>query len=418
MRHPNGSSRSSPSEPEHSWAGRLRFYLVLASMTTLGPFSLDMYLPGLPALGKELHASESAAQLTLTACLIGLGVGQLLGGPLSDAVGRRMPTVAAIVTYAVASVLCAVAPSLPLLLASRFIQGVAGGAVGVVATAVVRDRYAGRAAAQFFALLLLVTLLSPLFAPVFGGALLVVTSWRGVFVALAVIGVTLLLVALLGLPETLPSERRRRGGFRDAALTLGRLSTDRSFIGYALPAALAGGAIFTYLAGSAFVLEQIYGTSPQIYGLLFALNGIALGVSSQVNRWLLNRLSSERLFAIGLVGLAAGGLTLILGVAFGVAGAVVIVAPVMLIIASNGFIGPNSASLALTPHPDAAGSGAALLGSLRFTVGGVVAPLVGTLGSKTALPLAIIMCCLCVAAPLAALVGRPAFKTSIPTRTA
>ena len=380
---------------------RLRFYLVLASLTTLGPFSLDMYLPGLPALASELRSTESTSQLTLTACLFGLALGQLVAGPISDITGRRLPLMVGIVTYTIASIFCAVAPSIYSLIGFRLLQGIAGGAAAVIATAVVRDRFTGRAAAQFFSLLLLVTLISPLLAPIFGGELLLVTSWRGVFLALAVIGVGLLLVAALGLPETLPRAQRRRGGLRNAVQTMGRLAADRAFLSYAVPAALGGGAIFTYLSGSSFVLERAFGASPQVYGLMFALNGVALGVSSQINRWLLGRVSTERLFVVGLVVLSAGGVALLIAVSLRLESLGSVVAPVMLIFASNGFIAPNSLALALSPHPDAAGTGSALLGSWRYALGGLAAPLVGIFGSNSALPLGLTMSILCLGAGLA-----------------
>jgi MFS transporter, DHA1 family, multidrug resistance protein len=386
---------------------QLRFYLVLASLTTLGPFSLDMYLPGLPALAKDLRGTEAMSQITLTACLFGLGIGQLVAGPLSDTTGRRLPLMVGLVIYCVASLLCAVAPSINALIGFRLLQGMAGGTAAVIATAVVRDRYDGRAAARFFSLLILVTLISPLLAPVFGGELLLVTSWRGVFLALTVIGVGLLLAAAWGLPETLPRGQRRQGGFRNAFMTTGRLATDRTFMRYALPAALASGAIFTYLSGSSFVLERIYGASPQVYGLLFALNGVALGISSQANRWLLSRVSIERLFVLGLVALSAGGVALLTTVSLRLPGAGSLVAPVIVIIASNGFVGPNSLALALSPRPDAAGSGSALMGSMRFVLGGLAAPLVGIFGSTSALPLGLIMSILCVGAGLGWLGLRP-----------
>ncbi len=357
-----------------------------------------MYLPGLPAIGRDLHGSESAVQLTLTACLVGLGIGQLLGGPLSDAIGRRTPLMGALVTYTAASILCAFVPTLPALILARLAQGIAGGVVGVVATAVVRDRFSGTAAARFYSLLFLVTLLSPLLAPVIGGEVLLVTPWRGIFIVLAAIGVLLFCVSLLGLPETLPPDRRRSGGVAEGVRTLGRLARDREFLGFALPSALATGAIFTYLAGSSFVLEDIYHVTPQAFGLLFALNGVALGISSQVNRWLLLSRKPEDLFRSGLIGLACGGAAMLLGVLFGVPGVLAVVGPVLVIVASNGFVGANSQALALTPHPDAAGSGSALLGSMRFAVGGAAGPLVGLFGTTSAVPLAATMCILATGA--------------------
>ena len=387
--------------------GRARFYFVLAFLTTIGPFSLDMYLPGLPALARDLHGSESAVQLTLTAFLVGLGVGQLFGGPLSDAIGRRTPVIGALVVYLGASILCAFAPTLVTLILARLLQGMVGGVVGVVATAAVRDRFAGKAAARFYSLLFLVTLLSPLFAPLIGGEVLLVTAWRGIFIVLAAIGLVLLTVAIVGLGETLPPESRRNGGIEEGVRTLRRLAADREFRGFAIPSALATAAVFTYLAGSAFVLEDVYHVTPQVYGLMFALNGIALGISSQMNRWLLIRFRTQDLFQVGLFGLACGGVAMLVGVVSGIAGVFGVIVPVMLMVASNGFVGPNSLALALTPHPDAAGSGSALVGSLRFAVGGSAGPLVGLFAATSAVPLAATMCSLAALALLVSFVSRP-----------
>jgi DHA1 family bicyclomycin/chloramphenicol resistance-like MFS transporter len=187
---------------------------------------------------------------------------------------------------------------------------------------------------------------------------------------------------------------------------MGRLVVDRAFMGYALPAALSTAGIFAYLAASSFVLQQVYGVSPQAYGFLFALNGVALGLSSQLNRWLLGFVASEKLFAAGLVGLVTGGFALIAAVQFGVLGYFAVVGPVLVIVACNGFVGPNATALALTPYPRAAGTAASLLGSMRFAFGGIAGPLVGLFGSKSAMPLAIVMCGL----------GVLAFTTSLGNR--
>jgi DHA1 family bicyclomycin/chloramphenicol resistance-like MFS transporter len=390
-----------------SRTGGLRFYLVLASLTTLGPFALDMYLPGLPGLAHELRASESETQVTLTAFLLGLALGQLLVGPLSDAVGRRVPLVASLIVYSIASVLCALSPSIYILIGFRLLQGMAGGSAAVIGTAIVRDLYSGSAAAKFYSLLVLVTLISPLLAPIAGGELLLVTSWRGVFVTLALIGVALLVVVALALPETLPLDRRRQGGVIEGSRPLLQLAVDPVFISYALPAAFGGAALFTYLAGSSFVLERVYGASPQVYGLLFAFNGLALGIASQMNRWLLDRVSSQRLFTVGLAALVAGGIALLATVSLRLPGLEWVVIPVMLMVASNGFIGPNSLALALLPHPKAAGSGAALMGSMRFAFGALMAPVVGLFGSSTAFPLALTMFALSLGAGVAYVTLRP-----------
>src|SRR5258706_337952 len=263
MRQPHVSSATSPSADTFAnittmtRAGRLRFYFVIASLTTLGPFSLDMYLPGMPALGRELHGSESTTQLTLSACLIGLGLGQLLAGPLSDSVGRRLPLLAGLVTYVIVSLACAAAPSMIPLVLLRLVQGTAGGAVAVVATAAVRDRYSGNAAAQFFSLLLLVTLLSPLLAPVIGGELLLVTSWRGVFLVLAVLGVSLLGVSFFSLPDTQTPGDRYKAGAGDTLRGIGRLTMGRAFMGYGLPAVVGTPAVLSVFSASAFVFPSL-----------------------------------------------------------------------------------------------------------------------------------------------------------------
>jgi MFS transporter, DHA1 family, multidrug resistance protein len=384
---------------EASSAGqRLRLYLVLAALTILGPFAIDMYLPGLPALARDLRASESTSQLTLTACLVGLALGQLIAGPLSDALGRRRPLMIGLIGYVLTSLLCALAVSIEMLVAFRLLQGLAGGVGVVVATAVVRDRYTGAAAARFFSLLMLAIMISPLFAPSIGGELLHVTTWHGIFVALAVVGLLVLAAAWFGLPETLPSERRRPGGVRDAVASMRRLITEREFLSFAVPACLMNGALFAYIAGSSFVFQQIYGVSPQTYGYLFAMNGAALVISSQVNRLLVGRLSPYQLMRFGLIASAVAGVALLAVALAGGHPLVALMVPLVAIIASFGLVAPNSSALALSAHGDEAGAGSALLGALRFASGAVVAPLVGVGGAGTATPMVAIIVVLGLAA--------------------
>jgi DHA1 family bicyclomycin/chloramphenicol resistance-like MFS transporter len=384
---------------EASSAGqRLRIYLVLAALTILGPFAIDMYLPGLPALARDLRASESASQLTLTACLVGLALGQLIAGPLSDSLGRRRPLMIGLIGYVLTSLLCALATSIEMLVAFRLLQGLAGGVGVVIATAVVRDRYNGAAAARFFSLLMLAIMISPLFAPSIGGELLHVTTWHGIFVALAVAGLLALVAAWFALPETLPSERRRPGGVRDAVASMRRLITEREFLSFAVPACLMNGALFAYISGSSFVFQQVYGVSPQTYGYLFALNGAALVVSSQVNRLLVGRLSPHQLMRFGLIAGAVAGVAL-LGVALaGGHPLAALMVPLVAMLASFGFVAPNSSALALSAHGDEAGAGSALLGALRFASGAVVAPLVGLAGAGTATPMVAVIVLLGIAA--------------------
>lgn len=391
---------------------------MLAALTVLGPFAIDMYLPGLPALARDLHASESASQLTLTACLIGLAFGQLVAGPLSDILGRRRPLLVGLAGYVGASLLCALANSIELLVAFRFLQGLAGGVGVVIATAVVRDRYTGAAAAKFFSLLMLAVMVSPLFAPSIGGELLRVTSWHGIFVALAVVGVAVAVAAWAALPETLPEERRRDGGVGTAFASMTHLATDRAFLSFALPACLMNGATLAYVSGSAFVFQKVYGVSPQTYGYLFALNGLALVVSSQLNRGLVDRFSSYKLMRFGLVVAACAGVVLLAVVLSGTHSLVALLVPLVAMIASFGFVAPNANALALADHGDEAGAGSALLGSLRFASGALVAPLVGVAGPQTAVPMVVVMVTLALAAT-AGFVGlrrrRPSARAELAT---
>src|SRR5947209_4111624 len=213
---------------------RLRLVLIIGALSAFGPLSLDMYLPALPSLSRDLGSGASQAQLTLTACLLGLASGQVIAGPQSDALGRRRPLLVGLLGYAVSSALCAVAPSVPVLIVLRLVQGLTGAAGIVIARAVVRDLYVGTEAARFYALTMLVNGLAPILAPIIGAQLLRVTSWRGVFLVLGAIGVVLFLAGALGLPETLPPERRRTGGIGPILLTFRRLLEDRVFVGYAV----------------------------------------------------------------------------------------------------------------------------------------------------------------------------------------
>jgi DHA1 family bicyclomycin/chloramphenicol resistance-like MFS transporter len=382
---------------------------VLGALSAIGPLSIDLYLPAFPALSGDLHATQSQIQLTLTACLAGLALGQLVVGPLSDALGRRRPLLVGIALYLAASVLCAVATSAPALVAGRALQGLAGAAGVVIGRAIVRDLYAGNAAARFFSRLMLIVGVAPIAAPVLGAELLRYTSWQGLFWVLAVVAVVLLLVVGFGLRETLPPERRRSGSLADTARTYGRLATDRVFLGYALSGGLAFAAMFAYISGSSFVLQDVYGVSAQAYGLLFGLNALGLTAMSQINGRLVGRVSTRALLRAGLLITAGGGLLLVAVAATHVGGLAGVAVALFVAVSGIGFVMPNSTALALADHPEAAGTASALLGAIQFLVGALAAPLVGALGGSTALPMALVIAATAVLAVLAfAGLARPA----------
>ena len=366
---------------------RLKLVLVLGFLIALGPLTIDMYLPALPTMAAEFRASDAAAQFTLTGIMLGLAVGQLVIGPISDAVGRRRPLLVGVVAHALLSLLCAMAPNIATLSVVRVLQGFAGAAISVVAMAVVRDLFTGRLAAALLSHLMLVLGVAPILAPTVGGYLLKITDWRGIFVALALTAAALVAVAWFGLRETLPAQRRRPARLGATGRTYVSILRDRTFVGLVLVAGLLMAALFSYVAGSPFVLQQLYGLDPQQFGLVFGLNAAGLIAASQTNPWLLRRYSPQRVLSTAVgVGMAST-LTLVVAAMLGAPLWAVLV-PLFVTVAVCGFSFPNAPALALSRHGEAAGTAAALLGSAQFGIAAAVAPMVGALGTDSAVPMA------------------------------
>jgi DHA1 family bicyclomycin/chloramphenicol resistance-like MFS transporter len=365
---------ATPVTAPHGRAGAVLVAL-LAAMTTMGPLSLDMYLPALPDIAGDFTTSPAQVQLSLTTCLIGLAAGQLVCGPLSDRWGRRRPVIIGMAAYAVFSLLCALAPTAPALAGLRLLQGVAGGVGVVVARAVVRDLYAGVEAAKYFSRLTLIFGVAPIAAPSLGSAVLRVSSWRGIFVTLAVIGVLLAVLVAWQLPETLPEDRRSTGGLTDTWTTAKTLVADRAYLGYALTQAFAFGGLFAYISGSSFVLQDGYGVSPTMFSLLFGLNALGLIGLSQANRRLLDTYRPRTLLTTTIVGGVAAGAGLL---AAAVLGSLVAVAVALFVVVTAiGMVMPNATALALDLHHRRAGTAAALMGGIQSVIGALAAPLVG-----------------------------------------
>ena len=379
------------------WSRR-RLVVLLGALSAFGPLSMDMYLPGLPSMARDLSAPAWAAQLTITTSMLGLACGQLVAGPLSDALGRRRPLLTGVAAYMVASLLCAAAPTVWLLLAFRLVQGLAGAAGIVIARAIVRDLHEGVEAARFFALLMLVGGLAPILAPLVGGALLHVTDWRGIFVALAGIGAVLLVAAWATFRETLAPANRHRGGLVATLHVFRGLVRDRPFMGYTLSAGLVFAAMATYISGSPFVLQDIHGISPQLFSVIFASNAIGIMAASQTSRALVGRYGPRAMLGAGVWIAAAGGLGVLVSVLADL-GLAALLPSLFVMVSSVGVVLPNAAALALADHPRTAGSASALLGVTQFATGALAAPLAGVGGSQTALPMAIVMATL----PLAGL---------------
>ncbi|MBW8485444.1 multidrug effflux MFS transporter [Actinomadura parmotrematis] len=358
--------------------GRIAVVLILGTLSALAPLSIDMYLPALPRLTGDLSTGPATAQLTLTACVVGLSLGQAVAGPTSDAWGRRRPLLIGLAAYALASLVCAVAPTVQTLIALRLVQGAAGAAGIVIARAVVRDLYDGPEAARFFSVLMLVNGLAPIAAPLLGGQLLRVVPWPGIFAVLTAIGVALLLAVLAGLPETLPPDRRASGGLAATLRAFRTLLADRAFVGYCATIGLSFAALFTYISGAPFVLEKGHGLSEQAFSLAFGVNSLGILATGALNGRLVGRVPLGRLLAAGLAVVAAGA-ALLLAAALAGAGLPLMLPALFLVAAGQGLVMPNATALALSGRPQRiAGSASALLGVAQFAIGGLAAPLAHT----------------------------------------
>lgn len=385
--------------------------LVLGALVALGPLTIDMYLPALPKIADELSVSSSVAQLTLTGTLAGLALGQLIVGPLSDSLGRRKPLMAGIVLHMLASLLCLFAPNIATLGVARGLQGMGAAAAMVVAIAVVGDLFDESKAATVLSRLMLVLGVAPVVAPSLGAAVLLKASWHWVFAALVVMAAALLLLAVLALPETLPDSHRRPLKVRSIAATYVELLRDARFVVLVLVAALGMSALFAYIAGASFVLQGRYGMDEQVFALVFGAGAIALIGATQFNVVLLRRYKPQTIVLWALVAASVAGVVFVVLAVGHIGGVVGFVLPVWAILAPMGLVIPNAPAVALSRHPDAAGTAAALLGAAQFGLGAAVAPLVGVLGNDE-IALALAMTAGMVIALLALLaVGVPAAKT-------
>jgi DHA1 family bicyclomycin/chloramphenicol resistance-like MFS transporter len=401
------TAQSAVAPPGVERPGVARTALVLGGFVAIGPLTIDMYLPALPTITRELETTSAAVQLTLTGTLIGLALGQLVLGPLSDALGRLRPLLAGTALHVVASLLVLVAPNLAVLGALRVLQGVGTAAGAVVALAIVRDLYEGRAAATMLSRLFLVLGAAPVLAPTIGGELLRFTSWRGIFAFLAVYGVLMILVGARALPETLSPERRQSSGVRGTLRGYRALFRDRTYVGLVLVAGLTMAGLFSYVSGSAFVFQEQFGLDEQQFGLLFGAGAFWLIAATQLNPLALRRWAPQQVLVAGTVAGAAAGAALVVVASTGTGGLPAVVVSLWAVLFACGLALPNAPALALSRHGEAAGTAAALLGAIQFGVGAVVSPVVGLLGNDATAMGTVIVVSLVLAIVLLATVVRP-----------
>ena len=371
---------------------RIQLAILLGSLGLLGPFTIDTYLPSFPTIVNDFHTTASLVQISLTSCLLGLGLGQLFIGPLSDVKGRRQPLLIFITLYFLASIICALAPNIYFLIIARLVQGFAAAGGLVISRAIVRDLYSGRELTKFFTMMVLVGNLGPIVAPIAGGGILAFTNWHGVFIALACIGAVLLFTVAFKLEETLPTENRVPSNLPQIMNNFGSLFRDRTFMGYALTQGFTTAGIFAYVSGVPFVYQNIYGVTPQQFSFLFGTNGLALIIGSQLVGRFADIIPERTFLKIGLVTAKIAGAVLLIALLLK-APLFAVAIPIFFFIASISIIGTTSFTLAIETQGHIAGSASALLGLLPFVLGSISAPLVGIAGAYSGVPMGAIIFC-------------------------
>ena len=369
---------------------KLWIAIILGFLASIPPFATDFYLPALPQMATDLSTNASFVQLSLTACLLGMALGQFVIGPYSDVLGRKIPLIVSLIIFVASTILCVYSPSIWVLVLLRFIQGFSGAGGVVLSRAIVRDLYSGYEVTKFMAILTLINGVITILAPVAGGQLLKITDWRGIFLILGVISFLIFLSVLFGIKESLPNDKRTESGLQNTILNFGNLVKDKIFIGYTLTQGLIFGGFFGYMSASPFVLQDIYGLSAQEYSFSFAINatGVILATfcaerlvgkygETNILRFFLN-LSLFASFLLFISILLKGNIMFILTSFF-------------LIFSCMGVVSMLCNSLAMQSQDNHAGSASALLGLVPFILGAITAPLVGIGGSNTAIPMAIVI---------------------------
>ncbi|MBX3092492.1 MAG: multidrug effflux MFS transporter [Cryobacterium sp.] len=378
--------------PGDSLSGRQRlvYVLVLGALTALGPFTVDLYLPAFPALERDFGVSTALIQLTLTATAVGFGLGQLVVGPWSDRVGRRLPLILATALHVAASFAVAFAPNIVALGLFRVLQGVGAAAGGVVAMAMVRDLFGGLPLVRMLSRLALVNGLAPILAPVIGSQLLRILDWRGIFYFLAAYGILVVVATALFIVETLPPARRIDTGHTTVWERYRSIFSDRIFVGVAIISGMTFSGLFAYLSASSFLFQQVYGLSPQEFGILFAVNSIGVVAGVQISSRLAKYVGPQWILSVSTAVLLCAALAIVV-VDLMHFGLIAILIPLWCFITACGFGFPMVQVLALANHPKEAGTAASVLGALNFGLAGAISPIVGVLGIDSAVPMGGVM---------------------------
>jgi MFS transporter, DHA1 family, multidrug resistance protein len=375
--------------------------LLLGSLTALGPLAIDMYLPSLPAIARSLHAPPGEVGVTLAAFFAGLGLGQLVCGPLSDRIGRRTPLLVGVTLFLIGAVLCALAPNVWFLVFARFLQALGGSAGQVVARASVRDRFGHQMAARVLSLLILVLGLAPIIAPIFGGYLLLVGDWRSIFVFQAAVALVVLIATVFGFRESRTQELREHAKGESPIATFGYLLSHPRVLGYTLAGAFNSGAFFSWISLSSYLLIEVYGVSPSNFGWWFGANAAGFIGMSQVNAHLMRWHTPESVLARARLASIASAAVLVADAFSGFGGMLGVIIPLYVTLGSFGLVGPNTQAAAMNVDPARAGSISSLVGGSTFAIGSCISALAGYLHDGTARPLAALILAMIVASSAA-----------------
>ena len=365
--------------------------VLLGAMTAFGAMSIDMYLPAMPSIGAHLDATPAEVQRTLSALLLGLAAGQLVYGPWSDRIGRRVPILTGIALYVAASIACALASDVTQLAVARFVQGLGACSAMVVSRAVVRDRYDHTETARILSLISLVFGLAPILAPLIGGLVLTFAGWRAIFWVLAGFGTAVGIAVSLGLKESRSAATAEVAGGETAVAGFRVLLRNRRLLGYILAGAFNSACLFAYIAASPDLIIGTYGVDAQHFGWIFGLNAVGLIAASQINRRLLLHWAPDQVLGAAVLAAFGFGVILLVTAATGLGGMPGVLVPLFFVVSTFGFMFANSAAGALSLDPHRAGSISGLMGTLGFVVGAASSAAAGLIHDGTAVPMAAVM---------------------------
>jgi DHA1 family bicyclomycin/chloramphenicol resistance-like MFS transporter len=393
--HPQASRDGRPTSDGRAGADRrdrvgVAVVATVVFLTAIAPLATDMYVPAFPAVAAELSATATQVQLTLTTFFVGMALGQLAGGPVSDQRGRRLPLLAAILAMAVASVVCALAPGVGVLAGARVVQGFTGGWAMVIGRAVIIDLARGAQLVRVLNVIAAVGGIAPIVGPLLGAVILQLADWRLSFWAVAALGVAMIVAVLVAVPETLPPQSRHAGGLRAFATAGRQVLRNRRYVGYVIVSGAAMGAIFAYVATSAFVLQSMNGMSPLGYSVDFAANAAGMTVAALVAARLAGRTATRTVILVGQLAALAAGVAMLVGALWFHTPLVLAMACFFVLMTAQGLIGPNGGALAAAEVPEHPGTGSALLGFVQWVAAGTIAPLAGLGGDRTAVPMAVL----------------------------